>query len=213
MNIHWFCDKLDLTGSIYQAVNGAFLVGTFLGCRLIWGNMSSFWVFYDIFHCIWQGHTTISQNQTGAPKNYSTQDLLRIYGDEQGQRLAFAGGQQVPLWLGLIYLASNLTLNSLNIFWFGKMIETIRKRFDPPLGTKGLGDDALPVKIPEAADPLVDPRILEPDGSLKAAVRSFDHTMNGTAEATRIQTSVHGDGSTKSVEVTGSRSLRTRRKA
>jgi hypothetical protein len=38
-----------------------------------------------------------------------------------------------------VYLASNITLNSLNIFWFGKMVQTIRSRFDPPLGTKGVG--------------------------------------------------------------------------
>lgn len=38
----------------------------------------------------------------------------------------------MPLWLGLTYLASNLVLNALNIYWFGKMIDTIRKRFEAP---------------------------------------------------------------------------------
>ena len=41
----------------------------------------------------------------------------------------------VPLWMAAAYAASNITLNSLNWYWFGKMIETIRKRFPPPLGT------------------------------------------------------------------------------
>jgi len=35
----------------------------------------------------------------------------------------------VPLWLAGAYLAANLTLNSLNFFWFNKMIETVLKRF------------------------------------------------------------------------------------
>lgn len=36
----------------------------------------------------------------------------------------------VPWWIIAIYLVSNLTLNALNWYWFGKMIETVRKRFD-----------------------------------------------------------------------------------
>ncbi len=35
----------------------------------------------------------------------------------------------VPIWLAGIYLVSNLVLNSLNFYWFAKMIETVRKRF------------------------------------------------------------------------------------
>ena len=50
--------------------------------------------------------------------------------------MQYAGERAVPLWLAGCYLLSNFTLNGLNWFWFGKMIETIRKRFDPPLGTR-----------------------------------------------------------------------------
>ena len=35
----------------------------------------------------------------------------------------------MPAWLAIVYLSSNVVLNTLNFFWFGKMIETIRKRF------------------------------------------------------------------------------------
>lgn len=146
LNIHWFCDKLDLTGSIYQAINGAFLTGTFFACRIIWGNISSIYVFYDIYHGVKYGNTHLFPISGGAVKTdsplvrtYTTPELLNIYHDEQGQRYAFAGERNVPLALGLVYLASNITLNSLNIFWFGKMVQTIRSRFDPPLGTKGVG--------------------------------------------------------------------------
>ena len=34
------------------------------------------------------------------------------------------------MWLAMTYLGSNVVLNSLNFYWFGKMIETVRKRFD-----------------------------------------------------------------------------------
>lgn len=50
--------------------------------------------------------------------------------------MRFAGEEYVPLWLGIIYVGSNVILNALNFYWFGKMIETIRKRFEPPKEVK-----------------------------------------------------------------------------
>lgn len=161
-----------------------------------------------------------------APTAYIARDLLHIYNDAQGQRLAFAGGGQVPLWLGLIYLASNLTLNSLNVFWFGKMIETIRKRFDPPFGTKGVGSDDVHYepqeKVIAAADELVDSQeanrekgSLKPKGSVKAARQKAEQAMNApldSDEAMQIQRATLPNGS-NSVEISGTRTLRTRRKA
>lgn len=38
----------------------------------------------------------------------------------------------VPLWLAVVYIGANMTLNSLNFYWFFKMIDAIRKRFDTP---------------------------------------------------------------------------------
>ena len=39
--------------------------------------------------------------------------------------------EDIPLWLALTYLGSNVVLNTLNFYWFGKMIETVKKRFRP----------------------------------------------------------------------------------
>lgn len=50
--------------------------------------------------------------------------------------MRYAGNKDVPLWLAALYIISNSTLTLLNVYWFGKMIETIRKRFDKPWGTK-----------------------------------------------------------------------------
>ncbi|KXT00917.1 hypothetical protein AC578_5693 [Pseudocercospora eumusae] len=212
LNIHWFCDKLDLTGSPVQAVNGVFLVATFFACRLVWGNISSFWVFYDAFHAVFYGNSDLTKLETGAPKHFSSTDLLRIYGDEQGQRLAFAGEQNVPMWLALVYLASNLTLNSLNIFWFGKMIETIRKRFDPPFGTKGTSDDDA--HDASAGTDTTNQLSDKPKGSVKKAREAAEKAMGepvASEEEIHIQRATLGDS--KSIEVSGQRTLRTRRKA
>jgi len=198
LNIHWFCDKLDLTGSSLQAINGVLLTSTFFGCRLIWGTYNSVRVFADIFQVIRNGNTDILGLDFGAPLHFTARDLLFIANESELQRTAFAGSRHLPLWLAGVYLTANLTLNSLNVFWFGKMIQTIRKRFDPPWGTKGIGDDVVHWEPQEKAP--------KSKGSVKAA--------KARAEAALNEPLVADDGS-KSAEVSGRRTTtaKTRRRA
>ena len=58
--------------------------------------------------------------------------------------MRFAGEKTVPVWLAVTYLGSNIVLNTLNFYWFGKMIETVKKRFQP---TKEKEKEKLPVKM------------------------------------------------------------------
>jgi hypothetical protein len=67
--------------------------------------------------------------------NISTLDALKA-GEPISEIMQFAGEKAVPRWLAGSYLASNITLNVLNWYWMGQMIKTIRKRFEPPFGTK-----------------------------------------------------------------------------
>ena len=46
--------------------------------------------------------------------------------------MQFAGSQVIPVWLAITYLGSNVILNTLNFFWFGKMIDAVKKRFTTP---------------------------------------------------------------------------------
>ena len=49
----------------------------------------------------------------------------------QSEVMRFAGpNSHLPYWLIGVYLVSNVTLNALNWYWFGKMIETVKKRFE-----------------------------------------------------------------------------------
>ena len=45
---------------------------------------------------------------------------------------------RVPSWILFSYLLSNLTLNYLNFYWFYKMIQALRKRFEPAQGKAGV---------------------------------------------------------------------------
>ena len=48
MGIHWALDKLSLTGSLYQLINGVFLLLSFGGIRLVWGTFNSIDFFREI---------------------------------------------------------------------------------------------------------------------------------------------------------------------
>lgn len=112
LNIHWFCDKLGLTGSRVQLYNGILLIASFFLARLVWGVYFSVTVFVDIAHALQYQDTAV-----GKAWLYTTRR------------------SRIQWWLAGTYLAANLTLTALNIVWFGRMIATIRARFAPPFGT------------------------------------------------------------------------------
>lgn len=97
LNIHWFMDKLGMTGSNAQLINGITLIATFGGSRLVWGTYQSVKLYQDVWRA-----------------------------------LKTPGELPVPPWLAITYLASTTVLNVLNFYWFGRMIKTIRSRFEKP---------------------------------------------------------------------------------
>ncbi|KAG8533203.1 uncharacterized protein KY384_001986 [Bacidia gigantensis] len=49
LNFHWFMDKLDMTGSTAQLINGIALLVTFGGSRLVWGTYQNVKMYSDIW--------------------------------------------------------------------------------------------------------------------------------------------------------------------
>jgi hypothetical protein len=119
------------------------LLLTFFCCRLVWGTYQSVRVFADVYRAL-------------------TQDQTALLKEPESDLIFFAGDKAVPLWLPACYLLSNLTLNGLNWYWFGKMIETLRKRFDPPLGTRK--PEELTEKVPAEESVLVEGTDIETPG-------------------------------------------------
>jgi len=124
LNIHWFFDKLNMTGSKAQLYNGIALIFTFFCCRLVWGSWQSIAVFSDIYQAMQKPGTMVNiaeeHNATIVASTDPAKEVMR-----------FAYEETIPLWLAGSYLASNLVLNALNWFWFEKMIAAVRKRFSP----------------------------------------------------------------------------------
>ncbi|KAF9353985.1 hypothetical protein BGX34_011275 [Mortierella sp. NVP85] len=91
LNIHWFMDKLGLTGTIYQLINGVILLTVFFSARIVFGLYMSYHTYQNVMLVV----------------------------------------DQVPLHLIVIYSVANVVLNTLNLYWFYKMIESLARRFNP----------------------------------------------------------------------------------
>ncbi|KAI8724770.1 hypothetical protein NCS52_00046700 [Fusarium sp. LHS14.1] len=127
LNVHWFMDKVGMTGTRAQLYNGLMLLFTFFTCRLVYGTYMSVSVFKDV----WAGINT-------HPNIEALTTPVMAFAHEDST---------VPVWLGAAYLASNITLNSLNFYWFFMMIRAVRKRFEPSSDSQ---DETLETPVTEA---------------------------------------------------------------
>ena len=133
-----------MTGGKAQWYNGMMLLFTFFSCRLIWGTYQSVHVYIDMWKALSQTWSaSASSSSLLDPVNISAQVFQARDGSlcmneacakAQAQVDKYskytAGG--TPTWLVVTYVVSNLVLNTLNYYWFSKMVETVLKRFRSP---------------------------------------------------------------------------------
>jgi len=110
LNIHWFFDKLGMTGTKAQLYNGVMLLVVFFSCRLVWGAYSSFNIYRDVWNAL-----------------QFDPEVTRLSSNEEMMR--FGGERLLPTWLVVLYMCGHVTLQVLNVFWFGKMLAAVKKRF------------------------------------------------------------------------------------
>ncbi|KAF2130231.1 DUF887-domain-containing protein [Dothidotthia symphoricarpi CBS 119687] len=187
LNIHWFCDKLNKTGSTIQFLNGIALLITFFSCRIVWGSYQSVCVFSDVFQAYKAGTITLFDPDVGK-LNTTTATSAALKTD----MMRFAEGQTVPLWLAGAYLASNITLNTLNWFWFGKMIETLRSRFDPPFGTRRPEHDLkISVPVPEHEKVLIEGTHVSTPGATGTDTDEYPDSDDGAIKLEQSRNGTH----------------------
>lgn len=169
LNFHWFMDKVNMTGSRAQWYNGMVLLTVFFSCRLVWGTWQSVQVYIDVWKALWQTPIAAVSSLEDPVKLSSV-----VFGGRDGSlcidevcakanaeiaRFAQHTDGGVPKWLAFTYLASNLILNSLNFYWFSKMIATVMARFKEasPSGDGGKpGKTALEVLEDDVNDVVLD---------------------------------------------------------
>lgn len=134
-----------MTGTKAQLYNGIVLLFTFFSARLIWGVGQSAVVWYDMYRALFTAPNTEYMSVTPANEQLPGTEDIMMYAKEAGP---------LPVWLAIIYLTSNIVLNTLNIYWFGKMIKAVQKRFEP--GAKDFnkekgGDGRQKLQVPVGA--------------------------------------------------------------
>ena len=128
-----------MTGSKPQLYNGIVLLATFFGCRIVWGTIQTSFVFWDVWRAVHHqlpsspSPRSYAQSSTSLPANASVAATQEFdYGGDHAEIMRFAGPHVVPMWLAMMYLTANILLTSLNVYWFNKMVEAVRKRFRAP---------------------------------------------------------------------------------
>ena len=113
----------------------------FFSCRLAWGTYQSVHVYQDVWAAMHletavPGYLDVSSIPNQAAPLFVPRNGELCLGIEscvaaQAEVMRFSGPgtAAIPMWLAGTYLISNILLNTLNFFWFGRMIETVTKRF------------------------------------------------------------------------------------
>jgi hypothetical protein len=123
LNIHWFFDKLGMTGSRLQLYNGVVLLVSFFGCRVLWGNYQSIRIYHDVWTAL---HTSGSEFLSVKENPAFSSELITDLGSNSENVSSQVG---LPMWLVFLYLGGNTMLNLLNMYWFTKMLQALGKRF------------------------------------------------------------------------------------
>ncbi|KAJ5085348.1 hypothetical protein N7532_010119 [Penicillium argentinense] len=162
LNIHWFLDKVNMTGSRVQWYNGMLLLSVFFCCRLVWGTWHSIMIYKDMWYALqqtWSAAASPLQAPATVNAHVFRLDSGSVCIDEtcaranaEIARFKDFTATGVPTWLVVTYVTSNLILNFLNYFWFSKMVETVLKRFRTPAASAGKPDQKENVKISEKKD-------------------------------------------------------------
>lgn len=116
LGIHWALDKMQLTGSIYQLVNGVFLLTTFGGIRLVWGAFNS----YDF----WQ---QVSRDDVKAVLPFGVSELYVVALAALQTLNVYWFTQMIKVKERAYMVATTLVQRSP----VGSAFQAIRKRFEP----------------------------------------------------------------------------------
>ena len=115
LNIHWFLDKIGMTGTSLQLYNGVALIITFFVVRLVYGGIMSLRIYSDVWVALKKDCKSIVPE-----RDFYTSDAF-VYAHP-------LPNCPLPWWLLCFYLGGHVTLNSLNLYWFGAMIRAVRRR-------------------------------------------------------------------------------------
>jgi hypothetical protein len=92
-----------------QMVNGIVLMIVFASCRLIWGTYMTFTFFGDVWTAV------NAEKPSFTLYEYSLSEP------------PLALEHRAPGWVGVAFMLTHTVVMSLSVFWFSKMVTTVRK--------------------------------------------------------------------------------------
>ena len=122
LSIHWFCDKLGMTGSKLQLYKGIALLITFFGCRIVWGTYSSVLIYLVIYKALTFPSNDPMASLLDNGKCDGNASILDAPGCEVGD---------LPTWLVSVYLIANTALSLLNLYCLIKWSRPYEKKSVP----------------------------------------------------------------------------------
>lgn len=100
---------MGLAGTRLQMVNGIVLMITFASCRLLWGSYMTFTFFGDVWTAI-----------------HAERPSFTLY-DYSPLEQPLALEHHAPGWVAISFMFTHTVVMSLSVFWFSKMVTTVRK--------------------------------------------------------------------------------------
>ncbi|KAB8067563.1 hypothetical protein BDV29DRAFT_163226 [Aspergillus leporis] len=152
------------------------LLGVFFSCRLVWGTWQSILVYRDMWYALQQTWSLSAPiNINPAVFAYREQvvakcaDELCVRSNEEIFKFSGYTAEGVPGWLVGTYVLANVVLNSLNYYWFSKMVETVLKRFrGPKEGGKTKGSEVKgDGKVEDVVEDIAQKVVLEAAATLE----------------------------------------------
>lgn len=110
LNVFRFLEQLGKQSNKVYTINGICLMVSFFGARLIYGNYSSILWYIDIYKA-----STASDAERDRFRS-----LARVNSWPSDE-------PSLPWWVIAAYTISNITLNTLNVIWFSKMVRRARR--------------------------------------------------------------------------------------
>ncbi|RUO96146.1 TLC domain-containing protein, partial [Jimgerdemannia flammicorona] len=174
LNINWFMDKLGMTGSIAQLINGFFLLSTFFFARLVFGFYMSFQTYREFSESSLDVLAVIDRvpmfRKQISPTSFGCAHLLF---PQAPQPNPFP---LRTLTVCIIYGLANVVLSLLNTYWFWQMVKSLARRFQPAPKPKST-DEAQGLLLED--DRSSDLSVNASDGLARRPSASSDGHANG----------------------------------
>ncbi|KAM3083600.1 hypothetical protein ACMFMG_004245 [Clarireedia jacksonii] len=113
MNLHRYTVWLHVDGSLIQLINGFILIIVFAGSRLIYGTYTAMSLFHDLYLAMTKRTDDV---------------VIKVLCSDGRSTCMQKGPFEMPMWIVIVHLVTNLTFIFLNWYWFVGIVRMVNRR-------------------------------------------------------------------------------------